>query len=237
MIIAFAVAGLLVGSLLNWARDYLPRYAAQRPASLPGRPPRLDLAVWRLLTSPFNADGFGKEHRAGLLVEVLTAVVFAFLRARSDLSWDLLFRITAGCYFILIALIDLRYRLVLNVTILPALAILLGYAVFFGSNTTSSLAGGAFGLLPFAAAALVHPGGLGSGDVKLSMLIGLMFGFPHVVWVLLVCVLVGGFTTTLLLLTHRGALKSRIPYAPFLSCGAIVALLLDFDLFSVVIRG
>jgi prepilin signal peptidase PulO-like enzyme (type II secretory pathway) len=67
---------------------------------------------------------------------------------------------------------------------------------------------------------------MGAGDVKLAALIGLMVGFPRVLWALALGVLAGGVTSILLLLFRLRGLKSYIPYAPFLCSGAIITLVL-----------
>ena len=129
-------------------------------------------------------------------------------------------------FFLLVAIIDLRYRLVLNVMVYPAMVVtLLLRVVLPGSGVVTALVGGAIGLALFLLTALLRPGGLGAGDVKLATLIGLILGFPQVLWALALGIVAGGIVAILLVLTHRGGLKSYIPYAPFLCLGAIVALL------------
>ena len=59
---------------------------------------------------------------------------------------------------------------------------------------------------------------------SLAALIGLMFGFPHVLWALLLGIVAGG-VFAIGLLARRQSRKLQIPYAPFLCLGAIVALL------------
>ncbi len=226
MIIGLALAGILAGSLLNWAGDYLVRYAVQRPASWSQRTPRLVVSAWRLFTSVLKSGGCPKKFRAGALTEVSTAVIFALLSTQSGLSWELPFRILMACFFILVTIIDLRHCLVLNVMIYPALGVTLLLRILSAdANLPEAILGAAFGFFTLAAAALVRPGELGWGDVKLATLIGLMFGFPHVLWALIIGILAGGFTAIILILTQRRDPKSHIPYAPFLSLGALVALL------------
>jgi prepilin signal peptidase PulO-like enzyme (type II secretory pathway) len=160
-----------------------------------------------------------------LATELVTAGVFAFLWSRpipvlQSISLTLLCSL-----FILVAVVDFRYRLVLNVVIIPAMALTL--MIRWLAPDTSLLAvllGGAFGFAIFEMAGVIRPGELGAGDVKLATLVGLVFGFPDALWALLVAVMAGGIVTFVLLLSHRGHSKSLIPYAPFLSIGAMIAL-------------
>ena len=124
------------------------------------------------------------------------------------------------CFFLLVASIDLRCRLIPNALVYPAAAAtLLVHAPSPGVGLPMALLGGVFRLAPFLLAALLRPGDLGGGDVKLATLIGL------VLWALGVGVLAGGITAVVLLLHPGWERQSQIPYAPFLCTGAIVALL------------
>jgi Flp pilus assembly protein protease CpaA len=75
--------------------------------------------------------------------------------------------------------------------------------------------------------ALLQRGAMGAGDVKLAGLLGLMFGYPTALQTLLLGVIVGGVVAAALLLTRRLGRKALIPYAPFLSAGGILTLLLN----------
>jgi leader peptidase (prepilin peptidase)/N-methyltransferase len=74
-------------------------------------------------------------------------------------------------------------------------------------------------------AALVRPGGMGMGDVKLALLLGVAVG--RTVPLALVVALVAAAVPSVALLVRHGA-RGRtmgIPFAPFLAAGGIVALL------------
>lgn len=154
------------------------------------------------------------------------ALLFAYLWSRVGPSWRLL-SLTAGCcFFLLVAAIDLKYRLVLDVMIYPAAVVaLLLQIVSPKRDVLAALAGGALGFSVFLVTALVKQGGVGGGDIKLSGLIGLVVGFPEVLWALALGIVAGGITALLLMLSPRWKLKSHMPYAPFLCLGAVIALL------------
>ncbi|MDX1992604.1 MAG: A24 family peptidase [bacterium] len=138
------------------------------------------------------------------------------------------FALLAGLFmfFLLITLIDLRYRLVLNLMIYPALLLTLTAHVLLGHPILFVLVGGGFALTIFMGAAFISPGGLGMGDVKLALLIGLMLGFPGVLWALIVGVGMGGVLAVGLLLRHRSR-SITFPYAPCLCLGAMIALVFN----------
>jgi leader peptidase (prepilin peptidase)/N-methyltransferase len=218
MVLLYALAGLLVGRFIEWAGDYLPRLASSAAPSSEYTPRPISPLFWRNLKESF---------RSGVAVEIFTALLFAYLWERFGLSWRFLILAFNCSLLLLIAIIDLRYQLVLNVLIYPAAVVTLFlHSIPPGRDTIISLLGGAVGLSLFLLAALVRRGGMGAGDVKLAALIGLMVGFPRVLWALALGVLAGGVTSILLLLFRLRGLKSYIPYAPFLCSGAIITLVL-----------
>lgn len=224
MIVLGAAAGWFIGVLLNWAADYLPRFAGDGSHARSMSPRLSQPALWQFiatLVSRKDAARLPDSLWQNLGAEVLTAALFAWLWGRHAPIAESLGLGLLCVFLILVALIDLRYRLVLNVMVLPAAALtLLIRCVIPGTNMLAVLIGGAFGFAIFALAAFVRPGGLGGGDVKLATLIGLAFGFPNALWALMIGILVGGGIAILMLLSHRGDSKSKIPYAPFLCLGA-----------------
>lgn len=228
MILLCAFWGMLVGRLLNLAGDYLLRFASSsvepsyKPTSRPG------LALWHLLmlfVSRRNSIHLQKSLWLNAAVELFTALLFAYLWERFGLSRELLLLAFLCSFFLLISIIDLKYRLVLNILIYPAAVVtLLLRSVPPGRDTLITLLGGAVGLLPFLLVALLKPGTMGGGDIKLAALIGLIVGFPQVLWALSLGILAGGAIACLLLLTRRWGANSHIPYAPFLCLGAVLSL-------------
>jgi prepilin signal peptidase PulO-like enzyme (type II secretory pathway) len=227
MLLVLAVMGLFLGSLLNWAGDYLPRFASNRAAFPSAARPAS--AVWQRLMSFASRPSHPRLPMSSWLnvaVELATAALLAYLGQRFGWSWKLLYLAVACSFFLLIAIIDLKYRLVLNVLVYPAAALaLLLHSVPPGRDTLTALLGGAVGLSPFLLAAWLKPDGMGSGDVKLAALIGLWVGFPHVLWALSLGILAGAATALVLLLTRRWSLTRHIPYAPFLCLGTVLSLL------------
>ena len=234
MIFLCALVGLLVGSLLNWAGDYLPRFASGSTATsfgLTSRPvlvlsPVEGPALWHLLTSRRSWIRPQRSFWSRAAVEVFSALLFAYLWARFGSCWRLLALASYCSFLLLIAVIDLRHQLVLNVLIYPAavVAVLLRF-VPPGEGVLTTFLGGAVGLTFFSLVALLRRGDMGAGDVKLAALIGLMVGFPQVVWALTLGILMGGIVALFLFLTSLKELKSYMPYAPFLCLGAAITLI------------
>ena len=207
----YFLMGLLVGAGALWLGGKLPQFI--RPSE---KLTRYDAPAW--------LDG---------VILILMGALFAYLGARFGLSWSTAFLVLASTGLVLIAIIDLRYRLIFNALVYPAILMVLLFHVFIsGRSLLVTLLGGLFAFFIFYLTMLLRPGDLGGGDVKLALLIGLALGFPTVLWALLVGVGSGAVTAvTLLVISRRQPnqrqwhRKSHIPYAPFLCFGAIIALL------------
>lgn len=172
----------------------------------------------------------------------MSNLLLSFIQQNFGTPWKLMILACLCSFFILIAIIDLRYRRVPNALVVPATALTILMRVTTpGTNMLSVLLGGVLGFGIFALAALVRPGSLGGGDIKLAGVIGLIFGFPNFLWALFVGVSAGGLAVMWLLFAQpfcrvrvprpgqrvqarNWNYQSQIPYTPFLSFGAIFAL-------------
>lgn len=66
--------------------------------------------------------------------------------------------------------------------------------------------------------------GMGGGDLKLGVFLGLTFGFPNSLLVLMLAFLMGSVVGILLLLFGKKKFGQTIPFGPFLSVGGLIAL-------------
>jgi Flp pilus assembly protein protease CpaA len=162
-----------------------------------------------------------------LLVVGATVGLFAVAGARFSDTSHLAVVTAYVCVLLICAATDaLAYR-VPNVVTYPALvgALAIG-AAMPGADVLEVIAGGALAggvlLLP----ALFTGGvGMGMGDVKLVAFVGLALGFANTAPALLFMALGGGAVAVLLLITGLRKRGEPIPYAPFISAGALAVLL------------
>ncbi|MHA7282160.1 prepilin peptidase [Arthrobacter sp. TMS2-4] len=112
----------------------------------------------------------------------------------------------------------------------PAAILLLGAAAGTAGDwqrIQGMLGGGVILLVAFAALHLVHPQGLGFGDVKLAGLLGLYLGFAGwagLWWGPFLAVVLGGAWSLLLLAARRATLRTSVAFGPFLIAGAALGL-------------
>ena len=229
MILGYALLGLLVAILGNWASDDLRRFGVRNQTwvSESGARPGLTLPRW-------IAGARSKASTLAAIVEVGSTVLYVVLGLRLGPTTDFAIAAAVCAYLLLIALIDLKHRLVLNVLVYPAIVVALAAHALSGS-ITNTIMGGIFAFVIFYGTAIMKPGNLGGGDVKLAALIGLAFGFPNVLWVLIVGAGSAAVVAVYFLMTSGHAIRS-IPYAPFLCLGALVALFYNPFLTLIVFR-
>jgi leader peptidase (prepilin peptidase)/N-methyltransferase len=133
-----------------------------------------------------------------------------------------------GLFFVgvlvVVSVVDVRRRIIPDRIVLPAAAIVLAARTLVHPSIVWIVAGaGAAAFL--LVAAIVRPGGMGMGDVKLALLLGVAVG--RTVPLALVVALVAAAVPSVVLLARHGA-RGRtmgIPFAPFLALGGVVALI------------
>lgn len=226
-----ALWGILLGLPAGWLVNVLADTI----------PPRLPLqTTWRwpferlgLLSTSARPEVHAVElptrRRYGfvwLVALLLGGVAFA----RLGMTPKALLVASEAWFFLSVAVVDLEHRLVLNRMILPASPVLLVANLLLGEVTINSLLlGAAAGFGFFLLLALLAPGGMGMGDVKLAGLIGLTTGLSNVVVALFIAIFVGGIAGAAILiqnrLQHRPLRGQTMAYAPYLVMGVWVVLL------------
>jgi leader peptidase (prepilin peptidase)/N-methyltransferase len=230
-----ALLGLIIGSFLNVVAWRLPRgESLVRPRSkCPGcgeqvKPyDNVPIVSWLMLRG--RCRGCGERISARYpVVEGLTALLYAAVVA---VHWDDPLQIALGVvlvtFLVPIAVIDLDHHIIPNKLTAPAaiLAPALALAIdpsFLPEQLIAGLAAGGF----FFLAAVMHPQGMGMGDVKLAAVLGLYLGAAVGVAVLVALVL--GVVVGAAVIARHGVTRGRktaIPFGPFLAVGALVALL------------
>jgi leader peptidase (prepilin peptidase) / N-methyltransferase len=124
---------------------------------------------------------------------------------------------------------DLEHRLIPNTIVLPGTVVVLVGRTLDDPSVAWVAAALAAGAVLFAIA-LVYPGGMGMGDVKLAAFLGAGLGAAVVVAVFVGFVAAFVPAAVLLVRHGRAARKSAIPLGPFLALGGVVALFAGNDI-------
>ncbi|MFE3665722.1 prepilin peptidase [Streptomyces sp. NPDC059164] len=171
----------------------------------------------------------------GVLAPLVTALACVALAAATGARPELVVWLVLTPVAVLLAVVDRRVHRLPDPLTLPlaAAAVLLlggaallpGHAGSWTSGLLGGLALGGFYFLLF----LINPNGMGFGDVKLALALGVVLGWYG--WSVL---FLGGFAGFLfgaayglaLLLLRRAGRRTGIPFGPFMIAGALTGVLL-----------
>ena len=189
--------------------------------------------LWRSLTRLAQAP------RPGPLVQAAVTTATALLVACAIAGEGVSLSGFAYAFFAIAAVqlstIDWRLRILPNVLVLPSallgLILLCAAAVFESrwDDLLRALAGATLLFLLYLALALASPTGMGMGDVKLALLVGLYLGFQGwtpLLWGAAAGFFIGAVAGVALLFARRATLKSSVPFGPAMLGGAAIALIL-----------
>jgi len=156
-------------------------------------------------------------------VELLTALLIAGCVLAFGLSAEAAVAAFFCAVLVAVSAIDLEHRIIPNRIVLPATVVVLLANTARDLTPEWILAGLAASGFLFAAA-LIYPAGMGMGDVKLALLMGVALG--STVSVALMVGMLAALVPGLVLLARHGskARKMGIPFGPFLALGSVVAL-------------
>jgi leader peptidase (prepilin peptidase)/N-methyltransferase len=222
--------GLAVGSFLNVVAARLPLrrsvvkpgsacMSCQTPLAWYDNVPLVSFAILR-----------GRCRRCGAripwrypAVELSTAVLTSACILKFGVSWEALVAAFFCASLVAVSATDIERRVIPNVIVLPAAAIVVAANTLIHPSVEWVAAGLGAALFLFVAA-LAYPGGMGMGDVKLALLLGVALG--RTVPVGLMAGMLSAIVPSAVLLARHGAAarKMAIPFGPFLALGGIVAL-------------
>ncbi|MFD7116022.1 prepilin peptidase [Streptomyces sp. NPDC059922] len=192
-----------------------------------------------------GGSGARVRYALSLPVPLLTALACTVLAAATGPRPELAVWLLLAPFAVLLALVDRNVHRLPDQLTLPlavAAAVLLGLAALLpdgggdgtgpggpgGSWPTALLGGLALGVCYFVLF-LINPNGMGFGDVKLALSLGVALGWYG--WTVL---FVGAFAGFLLgslygfglILLRRAGRKSAFPFGPFMIVGALIGILL-----------
>jgi leader peptidase (prepilin peptidase) / N-methyltransferase len=224
------VAGATVGSFLNVVAYRLPRgLSVVRPRSrCPGCGAQIagydnvPVVSWVLLRGRCRACDETISFRYPL-IEAVSAALFAGVAIRADSLAEVWPGLALVATLVVVAVIDLEYRIVPNRVLAPAaVAALALWALAdpgrLPENLAAAAAAGGFLLL----LALAYPAGMGMGDVKLAAVMGLFLGRSVAPALLAGFALGAAVGVGILMARGASARKQAIPFAPFLAVGGVV---------------
>lgn len=247
VVVAFvAVFGLVIGSFLNVVIWRLPRReSVVRPASrCPSCGERVraidnvPVVSWFALGGRCRGCGCRISARYPV-VELLTGVIFGLVAWRVGLAWELPAFLYLAAVGVALAFIDIDVKRLPDALTLPSYPIgaALLVAAALADQEPGRLLRAGVGLVAlygfYFLLAILKPGGMGFGDVKLAGVLGMFLGFlgwgPLIVGAFLAFVL-GGVGGIALMTAGSAGRKTKIPFGPYMVAGALVAVLVGAEL-------
>jgi len=226
MSVGMLCLSLIAGWLVNLVAD-----------SAPERRPLHETWLWAIYQLPHRWQVWLGATRGGVPCPPHRPWRYALVGAMALLlGWLSEWRMGAGSlaslllaiqtwFLLAVAVIDLEHRRVLNRMLLPALPVVLLLQLWMGWPVfLSALGGGVVGFGFFLLLALIRPGAMGMGDVKLAGLLGLALGWQGCLMAIIICLLSGGVAAAAILVRNRFRPGQTLAYAPYLVLGAWVTL-------------
>jgi leader peptidase (prepilin peptidase)/N-methyltransferase len=238
-LVGLGLVGLLVGSFLNVVIVRMPDdQSIFSPSShcpeckAPIRPrDTIPVLSWVLLRA--RCRSCGTAIPAGYpLVELANAGLWVVAGLRFGTSWALVPVLVLFSTLLAQSVIDLElYRLLDKITFPVAgasVVLIAGASALEGDVSRVGLAvlGGVAYCLFLGIPAVIMPRGMGLGDVKLALLLGLYLGWIHPLLILfsliLACLL--GIVVGIVLFAVRRGESQPFPFGPWLALGCILAM-------------
>ncbi len=170
---------------------------------------------------------------ANVIVLVTTVVLSGLIPSAVASLWLVPAYLVFLWMMILLTVTDLDTKLIPNRilgpgTVITIVLLVAGHLVEpSGGSLVDAAIGGAGYFVVMFALAFVVKGGLGFGDVKLAFIIGVSVGYLSLGHVLVAGIgsfLIGGTVAAFLLVTRRQGRKDAIPFGPFMTAAAVIAL-------------
>lgn len=251
MIVFVVIFGLLVGSFLNVCIFRIP---LGRSIVLPSSfCPfcRSKIMFFDNIPVLSYIILFGRCRRCGKrisliypFVEILTALTAAFLFKKYGLTMQSSLYFVFICALIVVSFIDLKHFIIPDSISLSGIVVGLAFS-FFESVPVSPLesflgillGGGILLLIGVMYEKFTGREGIGGGDIKLLAMMGAFLGYQSIFLILLLSSVCGAVIGLLILFIVPGRNKeSMIPFGPFLSLGALVAVVYGKELIEMYLK-
>lgn len=178
------------------------------------------------------------------LLELATALSFSLIFLKIVPSGDMLslgaleilqlvdFWVLSS-FLLIIFVYDLKYYLILDSLIWPAVLIALSTNLILDFNffglILAMLVGGGFFLAQF----VISKGKwIGGGDIRLGLLMGAILGWPHILTALFIAYILGSFVSIFLLFSSKKGWQDKVPFGTFLSLATFLTMLYGKELVS-----
>ena len=244
MIFLIIILGLFIGSFLNVVIYRLPKnQSLMYPRSYcPVCKEKLKIIDLIPILSYFINKGKcrycgNKISFQYPLVESITAFLFLLTFLKYGLNTEFIIYILLISSLICVSFIDFRYQIIPNeitFVFIPLgliFSLIFKHMIFMNSLLGLIIPSGLLLLIAF-----IYKSGMGIGDVKLIGMIGVFLGWKFALISIFIGALVGSIYGIYIMFIGKGNRKTRIPFGPFISLGAVIMILYGNNLINIYIK-
>ncbi|MCF8002357.1 MAG: prepilin peptidase [Halanaerobiales bacterium] len=160
------------------------------------------------------------------IVELLTGLLFLLTFLKYGLTSEFIILVLLITSLIAVSFIDIKYQIIPNeITFLFIPLGLIFSLIFNHISFINSLLGLIIPAGILLLIALTYKKGMGIGDVKLIGMIGVFIGWKYALISIFIGALFGSIYGIYMMLIDKMTRKTRIPFGPFISLGAVLMIL------------
>ena len=219
-----AIAGLLVGQIVDWANKRLPEY--------------------KKVFSRDIITEYKMEFNPNYILMILTSIIYMTLIYVYGIQETLIANLDLIKFIIITPMllsafvIDYKLQIIPNRLNLAIFEIGIIFTFLYGlSNVAITInmllgmvaGGGIFLLITLIGGLFYGKEAMGFGDVKLMGALGLFFGLSNIIIITLVSFLIGAILSIVLLATKIKKSNEYIPFGPFIVIATFISIYVPFE--------
>lgn len=239
------IIGLILGSFLNVCIYRIPKgkSISYPPSHCPKCESRLKpIELIPILSYIFNrgkcrycGEGISPQYP---IVELLNGFIYLMLYLKFGLTTLFFKYAILSSLLIVISFIDFKYQIIPDRLNLLCLSIGILFTILYGDKwlALNSALGLIIGGGLFLIIAVVTKGAMGGGDIKLMGALGLCLGWKYTLLISFLSFIIGAILSIFLLAFKIKGRKDYIPFGPFISIAAVVAMMYGEELIQMYLR-
>lgn len=157
---------------------------------------------------------------------IISVIVYYLYFSKFDFSYNNIIEIIKfiiifqSCF--MLSVIDLKSFKIPNKYTFPLIIIMILFSLLSLNTFLNSLFGLLTGFFAIFLLQVINPNGIGGGDAKLCALLGILLGFPNIIYGILGGFVLGGLFALILLKMKLISKKDYIPYGVYFFIASII---------------
>lgn len=230
-IIVFFLFGLVLGSFFNVVGMRVPKKESivSPPSHCPNCGTRVKARDLIPVVSYIMLGGKCRHCQAKIsalypLVELAAGVLFAIAPLKFGISKELLIALPFFSLCLIVFVTDIKYMLIPDKILLPFAVYFLVVRLFIVPAIPwwDAFVGALSGFVILFVIAILSKGGMGSGDIKLFFVLGLIVGWKGVLLTLILASFLGAVIGGIGMLLKKISRREPVPFGPFIIVSAII---------------